>query len=147
MDVTFGDPVFFQGESGSNIPLDSINYGYLCCTDADMYRSHTPEPEVYYPECVSMDLNYYVLNGMYYDVYDRDLILQNMNQSVFDMQKAFTCKFPDEGLYQQAHDDVINNLIPQAAQNLAVYYGLETVWYTYVEDPKMAAITVYWGYQ
>lgn len=147
MDVTFGDPVFFQGESGMDIPLDSINYGYLCCTDTDMYRSHTPDPEVYYPECVSMDLNYYVLNGMYYDVYDRDLILQNMNQSIYDMQKAFTCKFPDETLYLQAHDDVIVNLIPQAAQNLAVYYGLQTVWYTYVEDPKMAAITVYWGYQ
>lgn len=147
MDVTFGDPVFLQEESGANIPIGSINYGYLCCADSELYRSHTPEPGIPYPECPSMDLDFYVLNGMFYDGYDSYVMLQNMNQSVYEMRPSFSCKFSYYDLYLQAHDDIINNVIPQAAQTLAVYYGLETVWYTYVEDPMMSVITVYWGYQ
>ncbi len=147
MDTTFGDPVFLQEENGGNIPLDSINYGYLCCADSEIYRSHTPEPGIAYPECPSMDLDYYVLNGMYYDGYDSYAMQLNMEQSIYEMRPSFSCKFSYNDLYLQAHDDMINNVIPQAAQTLAVNYGLETVWYTYVEDPMMSVITVYWSYQ
>lgn len=147
MDVTFGDPVFLQEENGASIPLDSINYGYLCCADSELYRSHTPEAGIPYPECPSMDLDYYVLNGMYYEGYDSYVMLLNMNQSIYEMRPSFSCKFSYNDLYLQAHDDIINNVIPQAAQTLAVHYGLDTVWYTYVEDPMMSVITVYWGYQ
>jgi len=147
MDVTFGDPVFLQEENGANIPLDSINYGYLCCADSELYRSHTPEAGIPYPECLSMDLDYYVLNGMYYEGYDSYVMLLNMNQSIYEMRPSFSCKFSYNDLYLQAHDDIINNVIPQAAQTLAVHYGLDTVWYTYVEDPMMSVITVYWRYQ
>lgn len=147
MDTTFGDPVFLQEENGGNIPLDSINYGYLCCADSEIYRSHTPEPGIAYPECSSMDLDYYVLNGMYYDGYDSYVMQLNMEQSIYEMRPSFSCKFSYNDLYLQAHDDMINNVIPQAAQTLAVNYGLDTVWYTYVEDPMMSVITVYWSYQ
>lgn len=147
MDATFGDPVFMQEENGGNIPLDSINYGYLCCADSELYRSHTPEPGIPYPECPSMDLDYYILNGMYYDGYDSYVMLLNITQSIYEMRPSFSCKFSYNDLYLQAHDDIINNLIPQAAQTLAVSYGLDTVWYTYVEDPMMSVITVYWSYQ
>ena len=94
-----------------------------------------------------MDLDYYVLNGMYYEGYDSYVMLLNMNQSIYEMRPSFSCKFSYNDLYLQAHDDIINNVIPQAAQTLAVHYGLDTVWYTYVEDPMMSVITVYWGYQ
>lgn len=147
MDTTFGDPVFLQEENGGNIPPDSINYGYLCCADSEIYRSHTPEPGIAYPECPSMDLDYYVLNGMYYDGYDSYVMQLNMEQSIYEMRPSFSCKFSYNDLYLQAHDDMINNVIPQAAQTLAVNYGLDTVWYTYVEDPMMSVITVYWSYQ
>lgn len=146
VDVTYGDPVFLQEENGGTIPPNSINYGYLCCADSELYRSHTPEPDIPYPQCPSMDLDYYVLNGMFYEGYDSYVMLQNMNQSIYEMRPFFSCKFSYYDLYQQAHDDIINNVIPQAAQTLAVTYGLETVWYTYVEDPMMSVITVYWGY-
>lgn len=147
MDVTFGDPVFQEEENGGNVPVDGIDYGYLCCADAEIYKTHTPDETVAYPPCTSMDLNYYVLNGMYYETYDGNVILQEMNQSIYAMERSFTCKFPGDDIYSLAHDDIINNLIPQAAQTLASFYGLETVWYTYVEDSVMDAITVYWSYQ
>lgn len=147
LDVTFGDPVFLQEESGAAMPESSINYGYLCCSDEELFRNHIPDTKVAYPACTSMDLNYYVLNGMYYDTYDSWMLLENMNQSVYNMENSFICKFAGDELYQQAHDDIIDNLLPQAAQNLAAYYGLEWVQYTYVEDDVMDVITVYWSYQ
>ena len=102
MDVTFGDPVFLQEENGASIPLDSINYGYLCCADSELYRSHTPEAGIPYPECPSMDLDYYVLNGMYYEGYDSYVMLLNMNQSIYEMRPSFSCKFSYNDLYLQA---------------------------------------------
>lgn len=146
LDVTFGDPVFMQEENGEMMPANSINYSYLCCNDQEILKNHVPDTKVEFPACTSMDLNYYVLNGMYYDVYDGQTILERMNQTIYNMEDSFTCKFADDGLYQQAHDDIIENLLPQAAQNLAVYYGLEWVQYTYVEDEVMSVITVYWNY-
>lgn len=146
LDVTFGDPVFMQEENGEVMPENSINYGYLCCNDQELLKNHIPDTKVAFPACTSMDLNYYVLNGMYYENYDSGIILENMNQTVYNMADSFTCKFSSDELYQQAHDSMIEDLIPQAAQNLAAYYGLEWVQYTYVEDDVMNVITVYWNY-
>lgn len=147
LDVTFGDPVFLKEESGEKMPESSINYGYLCCTDEEIFKNHEPDADVIYPACTSMDLNYYVLNGMYYDFYDSETILSNMNQAIYNMESSFTCKFSTDELYQMAHDDMIQNLIPQAAQNLASYYRLESVSYMYVEDEDVDKITVFWNYQ
>ena len=136
-----------QEESGEKVPESSINYGYLCCTDEEIFKNHEPDADVIYPACTSMDLNYYVLNGMYYDFYDSETILSNMNQAIYNMESSFTCKFSTDELYQMAHDDMIQNLIPQAAQNLASYYRLESVSYMYVEDEDVDKITVFWNYQ
>ena len=42
---------------------------------------------------------------------------------------------------------IINELLPQAAQNLASYYGLGTVRYTYAEDRDHGKLTVFWNYE
>ena len=84
---------------------------------------------------------------MYYDSYDSETILSNMNQAIYNMESSFTCKFSTDELYQMAHDDMIQNLIPQAAQNLASYYRLESVSYMYVEDEDVDKITIFWNYQ
>ncbi len=146
MDVTFGDPVFQQDESSADIPADSVNYAYLCCTDDALYKNHTPDPVIVYPPCTSLDLNYYLLNGRYFDNYDGYTVLEGMNQSIYAMQPSFSCQFAGDEVYAQARDDLINNILPQAAQNLAAYYGLGTVWYTYLEDTDMNVFTVYWNY-
>ncbi|MGC4019703.1 MAG: transglutaminase domain-containing protein [Muricomes sp.] len=147
MDVTFGDPVFLESESGEQIPEKSINYDYLCCSDAEIMKNHTVDTEVTYPPCTSMDLNYYKLNGMYYEDFQQEQILQNMNQTIYNNENSFTCKFANDTLYQQAHGIILNDLVQKAAQNLLQYYGLDTVQYTYVEDELMNKITIYWNYQ
>lgn len=146
MDVTFGDPVFIEEEGGTRPPGQSINYDYLCCSDAEIMKNHTADIFVTFPQCTSMDLNYYRLNGMYYEEFRPDQILEAMNQTIYNQESSFTCKFANDSLYQEAHDVILNDLVQQAAQNLLDYYGLESVQYTYVEDEVMDKISIYWNY-
>ena len=146
MDVTFADPVFLTTEEGMEQPAGSINYDYLCCTDEELFITHVQDSFVPYPSCTSDDLNYYKLNGMYYEGYDAQEILNAMNSSIYAGEASFTCKFPDTEVYSEARDGVIEDLLPKAAGNLASRYGLEKVRYTYVEDEKHSRITVFWDY-
>lgn len=146
MDVTFGDPVFQETESGAEQPPANINYDYLCCSDDEILKNHIPDTFVTYPQCQSSELNYYKLNGMYYETYDPDQILEAMNQSVYAQEVSFTCKFADADLYAQACDDILNRLVPEAVQNLLMYYGLESARYTYSRDDVMNKMTVFWEY-
>lgn len=147
MDVTFGDPVFLSSESGGNLPGDIIYYDYLCCTDADILIDHTPSDEVTYPACTSDDLNYYRMNGMYYDSYDPQILLDDMNDSIYEGQEMFVCKFSSSEIYQDVRDAVIEELFPKAAQTLGAVYGLSQVKYTYIEDESHNKIMVFWNYQ
>jgi hypothetical protein len=101
---------------------------------------------VTFPACTSTDLNYYALNGQYYQSVQADVLLAEMNRTIYAKEAFFTCKFANNELYQQAYSVVLSQLAPQAVQNLLNYYGLERVQYTYVEDPVMNRITIYWQY-
>lgn len=147
MDVTFADPVFYSGESSGTIPGNVINYDYLCCTDEEIMTDHVADSEVAYPACSMDDLNYYRMNGMYYDSFDAQILLSAMNDSIYAGEESFICKFPDSAVYAQARDAMINDLFPRAAQNLAAAYGLSTVQYSYVEDEEHCKMMVFWNYQ
>ena len=146
MDVTYGDPVFLEAESGENVPGNSINYDYLCCTDETLSSDHIPDNHVPYPACESDDLDYYRMNGMYYEYFDPDEFLRDMNQSIYEGEESFLCKFSDDSVYGTARDTVLDSLIPRAAENLADIYGLSRVRYTYVDDGPHRRISVFWDY-
>ena len=74
-------------------------------------------------------------------------LLQDMNQTIYNKDSSFTCKFANNILYQEAYDSILNDLVQRAAQNLLEYYELETVQYTYIEDAEMGKITIFWNYQ
>ena len=121
MDVTFGDPVFLSSESGENLPGNIIYYDYLCCTDAEILVDHIPSDEVAYPACTSDDLNYYRMNGMYYDSYDPQILLGDMNDSIYEGREMFVCKFSSSEIYQNARDAVIEELFRRRHRRLDRY--------------------------
>ena len=53
----------------------------------------------------------------------------------------------DTGLYDAAIGTIVDDLLPRAAQNLAAYYGLGSVRYTYAEDREHSKLTVFWNYE
>ena len=147
MDVTFGDPVFLSSESGENLPENIIYYDYLCCTDAEIMADHVPTDEVTYPACDRDDLNYYRMNGMYYESFDTQILLGDMNESIYAGEEMFVCKFSSAEVYEEARDTVVNDLFSRAAQTLGSVYGLDQVRYTYIEDETHNKIMVFWNYQ
>lgn len=147
MDVTFGDPVFLEEESGESLPENIIYYDYLCCTDEEIRVDHVQSTAVDYPVCDSEDLNYYRRNGMYYEEYDPQILLNALNDSIYAENEVTVFKFPDEEVYARARKGLIEDLYPKAAQTLGSVYGLGNVRYTYVEDPQHCKIMVFWYYQ
>lgn len=147
VDTTWGDPLFQAAEGEEVNQQQNISYDYMCCDDTELLKNHTPDEDVKLPVCTKMDRNYYVMNGMYYDTYDSNTVLQKMNEVISDRGNPVVLKFADSGVYGQAHDDVFQNVVKSAAQNLAEWYGLTEVKYQYMDDPELNKITIYWQYE
>jgi len=147
VDVTWGDPVFQEQEgTAEQINQNYVSYDYMCCDDSELFKTHTLDGDIPLPACKSMSYNYYVVNGMYYDSYDSQTALQAMNNVISAGGNPAVLKYSDSDVYWQAHDDIFQNVLPQAAQSLAQWYGLYEVRYSYVDDEKENKIVVYWEY-
>ena len=84
-------------------------------TDEEIAVDHVQSSETAYPVCDQEDLNYYRMNGMYYDSFDAQILLSAMNSSIYAGEEMFVCKFSDAGVYGQAREVLINDLFPKAA--------------------------------
>lgn len=147
LDVTWGDPVFQAAEGEEVSQFENISYDFMCCDDAELFKNHTPDDDVKLPACTKMNRNYYMMNNMYYETYDSSVVLQRMNDVIYAGGNPVVIKFSDDALYNQAHDDVFQNVVKSAAQNLAKWYGLNEVKYQYMDEPGLNKITVYWQYE
>ena len=145
VDTTWGDPVFLS--SAEAIANDYISYDYLCCNDKELLHTHKPDADLKLPECTKMDFNYYVMNGLYYEEYDSKRALKEMNDTISQKKNPSVFKFADSESYEEAHKDIFGQLIDKAAQNLAGQYNLKQVKYTYMDDPELNKIVIYWQYE
>ena len=136
MDVTFGDPIFQENETGETLPHDLVNYEYLCCTDEEIFTDHQQDDFVPYPVCDSNDLEYYRINGLYYETFDENEIYEKMKAGIEQGQEMFAIRFSENAVYEVAKEKIIDNLIPQAAQFLVDFRQLEEVKYTYAVDDR-----------
>ncbi|MCI9215837.1 transglutaminase domain-containing protein [Lachnospiraceae bacterium 42-17] len=148
VDVTWGDPVFMEqeGKEAGQAEKDYIGYDYMCCDDEELFRTHIPDEETILPACTSKEWNYYVVNGMYYEHYDNEETLKVMNDVISAGGSSVTFKYADEEVYAQARQDIFSDVLHRAAQNLAQWYGLSQVRYSYIDDEKLNKIIIYWEY-
>jgi len=145
VDATWGDPVF-QTQEGEESDFKYIGYDYMCCSDEEIYMTHTPDSDIELPACTKMDKNYYVVNGMYYPSYDGDAALDAMKDVIDSKENPAVFKYPDEETYKEAREGIFQDVVHQAAQYLADSYGLMQVKYSYIDDEKLHKIVVYWDY-
>lgn len=144
VDTTWGDPIF-QQEEGTQTQR-SKTYDYLCCSQGELEKTHVLTEGFQYPECLSDDLNYYRINGMFYDTFDENAFLNEIYRSVEQGAESTVFKFSDEALYAQAYESIIGDLVKRGAQYLGSLYGLEEIPYSYEENPTLNKITLYWTY-
>lgn len=148
VDVTFGDPVFQEQEtqeSGTGNPADRVFYDYLCVSDEVFLKNHVPDSELVLPVCASPALEYYRMNGRYFEEASRDQMLELMQEDIGRQDAWSDFKYADDTAYQQA-EGFLEEVTDEAALYLCRLYGLPQTVYRYSLDPDSLRITVYWEY-
>ncbi len=88
VDVTYGDDISDEWMK----ELGIHDFAYLCIDDNSMYRDHTIASEPSVPECTSLDLNFYIMNGLYSDYYD-DNVVASMSNSIYSGEHTWCYQF------------------------------------------------------
>lgn len=148
VDVTFGDPVFLQSESqetGTGGGQNRTFYDYLCVSDTEFRRNHTPDAGLTLPVCESEALEYYRMNGRYFEQASESEMLALMQQDIQRQDGWSDFKYANETAYQEALG-FLPQVMEEAAYYLCSYYGLPQTVYQYSQDPQSLRISVYWDY-
>lgn len=147
VDVTWGDPVFAEGESGEyNLPDDLIYYDFLCVSDAEFADTHQADTNLPLPACNADDLEYYRQIGRYMDTFDATQILWEMETDIEETKEYSEFKFATDDLMAQAME-ARPEILDKASGYLCSYYGLGSVKYTYSEDTATRKLMVFWQYK
>ena len=147
VDVTWGDPVFAEGESGEyNLPDDLIYYDFLCVSDAEFSDTHQADANLPLPACNADDLEYYRQIGRYMDTFDATQILWEMETDIEETKEYSEFKFATDDLMAQVME-ARPELLDKASGYLCSYYGLGSVKYTYSEDTATRKLMVFWQYK
>lgn len=100
-DLTWDDPIL-NGESGF------LTHVYFMFDDELLYKDRTIDEYVgLLPECRSMDMNYYVQNGCYFDTYDFNALDEAAVNAVGDDKLEFM--FADDETYEEARTALLEN--------------------------------------
>ena len=143
VDVTWGDPVFANQMHGAASHV--MYYNYLCCTENDLFRTHTPDGSIPLPPCTADNYNYYVMNDMYYENFDYDTVYDRVMESVWAGEMNIVMKFGSYEAYEQAKYELFQNgLLNDAGQYLMEINGVSQWNYRYNTDDDFNLITIYW---
>lgn len=146
VDATWGDPIFLGEEGEYQLP-DLIAYDYLCCSEKELEKTHTLNADYDYPVCDSEDLNYYQLNGMYYDEFEPGQMREAICRSIENREAYTIFKMSDDEIYQQTADEMHGSLMNEGARYLGELYGLYQVSYSYSEEASLDKFIIYWFYE
>ncbi len=101
VDTTYGDDI----DNEKMLSMGIHNYSYLCIDDASVSRDHEISDDLPVPECNSLDLNYYVMNGRYFDYYD-DSVVSSLYNSVYNGEYYWSCQFSNYDAYAACLADI-----------------------------------------
>lgn len=118
MDVTWGDPSYYSEETEEKEGAPDIDYSYLCVTTEEISKNHSMDTAFVLPECVSMEANYFVREGLYLYGYEEERM-----REIFDAAKAQgrnTAIIKASGW--EAYQEIYRNLIEE--QKIFDYFGV-----------------------
>jgi len=145
LDVTWGSPVFQEG-SGLAHRIDVL-YDYLLLNEEMLFRTHMLADGIELPPVTSLQHNFFVMNDMFYEAHDPAQVLESMNASILNGDDWVSLKFATPELFQSMRPIILEELAPEAARNLAYWYGLDSVQYFIREKENLNKITLYWIYE
>lgn len=131
MDTTWGNSRYLDDGSQA---AKYINYGYLAVTSEEISRTHMLDSGFSFPECVSMEDNYFVREGRYFSEWNPEAIGALLSEAWNTGGMQMAVKFSSPELYTQA----LNYFI--TGQHIADYCENITSIY-YLEDAEQYVLT------
>ncbi len=140
VDTTWGDSSYQRIETGdSEMKLPLINYTYLCCTTADIEKTHIIAETLPMPDCTSMKNSYYVREGEYFTEADMDALGELFERRYADGSNNVTIKCSTRSVYDEFLDKLIS-----AQQVFGFMEGSNnTVSYTTFDEQYILIIWLY----
>lgn len=103
LDPTWGDASYASGGTGSAAEgfAPAINYDYFLVTTDEITRTHSIEKAVELPQCTAVDDNYFVREGLYFEVYDEGKFAAVLDSEAVDAAGCVTIKCGSMETYTQ----------------------------------------------
>ena len=103
LDPTWGDASYASGGTGSAAEgfAPAINYDYFLVTTDEITRTHSIEKAVELPQCTAVDDNYFVREGLYFEVYDEGKLAAVLDSEAVDAAGCVTIKCGSMETYTQ----------------------------------------------
>lgn len=138
IDTTWGDASYqIMGNNSEelmgNIP--PINYDYLCVTTEQIKKTHTLEEVVPVPLCTSMNDNYYVREGLYFDTVDEERISQVFSNAYEKGSSYVTLKCSNTEVYSGVRDFLIEK------QGIFRFLNSHTGTVSYAENEEQLSLS------
>lgn len=107
-DVTWGDPIVPENEENIQTLF------YFCTSDRYFLRNHTPAENLgsydsfkpTYPECTDPSFEYCVLNGTYFETYDREAVKNRIQSLASEGRKIIDLQFSSTDEAKAADSDL-----------------------------------------
>lgn len=132
MDTTWGNSTYLDTDSREE---KFVNYNYLCMTDREIGLTHQPNMMFTLPECSSMENNYYVREGRYFESWDSQIIGETFRKAWDSGEESIAVKCADAEIYDKIKEYFIDQ------QKISDYCtGIEYVYY--MEAPELYVFTV-----
>ncbi len=150
VDPSWGDPTY--AEDATDAARLSIIYDYLCLTHDEILRArHVPTAAYPLPDCSDRSYDYYRLNGLFYDSFDRDVISAALWHAVDEGERVVFMKFGDYESYAEAKNALFpsdgseeDSLLTAPIRQRMEWDETSEMRYYYSCSEELYIIKVYW---
>lgn len=133
MDTTWGNGSYHTAENGER--GEFVNYNYMCMTDAEAENFYQPDTQIPLPECSSIEHNYYVREGKYFESWDPEAIGVLLREAWESGNETISIKCVNRELCEKVKDYFITQ------EKIADYCRRIKNFY-YMESPEFCVMTV-----
>lgn len=109
MDATWGDPEYDVNVDGESESVQMVNYDYLLLNDEQIGITHTVDTSISMPNCVSTKANYYRMENLYFESYDKERLQHVIAQAYETEEKVVSFQCSSREVYDSIYVHLIDD--------------------------------------